>query len=635
MRRRTLIAILGWFSGLLTLSAQTDLSVSAIPDSLKKNANTVTRFDNETIDIYSLKSGVRKDSYAITVLDEKGESHASFLLTGDVFNVLKSFSAKLYDAQGKLLKKYGKSDLQTSEYSSALATDNKSYYFSCDAPSIPFTIRYDYEVSMNNGILNFGYFFPMDSYYHSVQSYVYLLRLPETVIPRIKSFNHIQEPGISTASGITTYFWKVENQKAIESEPLDPPLDDYVPYVSIAPNDFIYDGTPGSVSSWSELGKWSYNLTVGRDVIPEELKAKLLDLTKNAKTDKEKVQILYNYMGETTRYVSIQLGIGGYQPMAASEVYKMGFGDCKALTNYLKAMLSVLGIHSEYCTIRFDEDKKELLNDFPDFLQMNHAILMVPLPNEKLWLECTNTKVPFGFVHNGIAGHDVLVCKPEGGEIQKLPDYADSLNLEQNVAYVNLLADGSASVKMQKDCRVKIYDTNDWFLLAKASDQTDNLREDIHLPNVELGSFHTTENKKALPSYSVDFSWKTSLYGSKTGNRLFLPVNIFRSGYEQLRKPNRIHDICIEMGYRDADSIFVQIPESFEVEALPPTVLVVSRFGSFTAKVVLEGNQLKIVQVADVFTGNYKDSEYQEFIAFFNKITTAYKGKIILRKKSV
>lgn len=624
-----------WFGGFVTLSAQMDFSVSSIPDSLKKNAHSVTRFDNETTEYGSLKSGVLKESYAITILDDKGEDRAHFTFSGDVYNVLKSFSAKVYDAQGKLLKKYNKSNLMTSEYSNDLASDNKFYFFRCNAPTMPFTVQYDYEVAMNNGILNFGNFFPTGNYYHSVQQSVYQMRLPEAVKPRIKLFNHMQEPSISTSEGVTSYVWKVENQKAVESEPLNPPMTDCVPYVTIAPNEFIYDDTPGSVSSWSDLGKWSYGLTVGRDLIPEGLKEKLLGLTKNAKSDREKVQILYDYLGETTRYVSIQLGIGGYQPMAASEVNKTGFGDCKGLTNYLKAMLSAIGIHSDYCVIRLDEDKKKLMHDFPDFHQMNHAILMVPLSNERLWLECTNTKVPFGFVHNGISGHEVLVCKAEGGEIQQLPDYADSLNLEQFVAKVNLLADGSANVTMRKDCRMKVYDSYDWFPLAKASDQLDNLREDIHLPNVELGTFRVTEHKTASPSIVVDYSWNTPLFGSKTGNRLFLPINNFRTGFDQLRKANRIHDVYVNRGYRDADSVNIQIPESFEIEALPPDVFVNSPYGRFTSSVKKAGSNLQIVQVADVFTGKYKASEFQEFMAFLNKITAAYKGKIILRKKAV
>lgn len=623
------------FVCLLPLSAQTNLSVATIPDSLKKNAYSVLRFDDESIEIISIKSGVRKDSYAVTVLDEKGEDDANFKFNGDAFRILKSFSAKLYDAQGKLLKKYGKSDLITSEYSSDLASDNMIYMFDCDAPSLPFTIQYDYEVMLSKGILGFGTFMPIGTFFQSVQRYDFKVRLPESMIPRIKSFNNMPEPTINTVKGVTSYDWKMENLKAVESEQLCPPLKDISPHVIIASSNFIYDGVPGSVSTWSDMGKWSYSLTVGRELIPELLKAKLLDLTKNAKTDREKVQILYDYLGETTRYVSIQLGIGGYQPMSAQEVNKTGFGDCKALTNYLKAMLSTIGINSSYCDIRYDDNQKNLLQDFPNFQEINHVILMVPLQNEKLWLECTNPKLPFGYVHKGIAGHEVLVCDANGGEIARIPDYADSLNLEKYVANVRLEADGSASVKMNKDCRVKIYDAYQWFPLAKSTDQAKNLREDIHLPNVELGTFHVMENKTALPSIVVDYSWKTPLYGSKTGNRLFLPVNIFRTGYDQLRKASRFHDIYLNTGFRDADSICIQIPESFEMEAMPAVISETGKFGSFTSKVTLTGNCLQIVQIADVSSGKYKASEFPEFMAFLNKISAAYKGKIILRKKAV
>jgi len=634
-KNKVLIGGLIWLSWIMPITAQIDLSVASIPDSLKKNAYSVIRFDHETIDISSIKSGVRKKSYGVTVLDEKGENNANFKFNGDVFQVLKSFSAKLYDAQGKLLKKFNQSDLVTSEYSSDLASDTKMYMFECNVPSLPFTIQYDFEVALNKGILMYGIFMPVGSYFESVQNYIYEVRLPENLKPRIKSFNNMSEPSISSLKGVTSYVWKIENLKAVESEPLSPPLDDYIPYVIIASSNFVYDGVPGSVNTWSDLGKWTYNLTVGRDVLTETINAKLLNLIKNAKTDREKVQILYDFLGEKTRYVSIQLGIGGYQPMSAMEVNKTGFGDCKALTNYLKAMLSFIGINSYYCTIRSDDSQKDLLPDFPNFTEMNHVILMVPLQNEKLWIECTNPRIPFGFIHNRIAGHEVLVCKAEGGEIQRLPDYPDTLNVEQHVANVALLADGSASVKMYKECKIKIYDQYEWFPLAKATDQSENLREDIHLPNVTLGSFKITENKTALPFIKVDYSWSTSLYGSKTGNRLFLPVNIFRSGYDQLRKSNRIHDIYISTGFRDVDSIVIQIPETFEVEALPPAITENGRYGRFTSSVTQVGQQLQIVQVADVSSGKFKVSEFPQFMAFLNKISAAYKSKIILRKKAV
>lgn len=611
-----------------------DLSVTAIPDSLKANAYSVLRFQEETVEISDIKSGKRTDSYAVTVLNEKGEGDATFRFYGDTFRELKSFSAKLYDANGNLLKKYGKSDLMFSEYSSNLASDNKITYFECSAPSIPFTIRYDFEVSYRNGILGYGTFMPIGTFNQSVQRCQFRLLLPEGIKPRIKSLNGTPKETVATVKGITNRTWLMENLKAIESEPLHPPLEKLTPLMKVVPSDIQYDGVPGFISTWSDMGKWTYSLTEGRDVLPDLVKAKILERVQSAKSEREKVKILYDFLGETTRYVSIQLGIGGYQPMPASEVNKTGFGDCKALTNYMKAMLAVVGIPSEYCTIRFDDEEKDLMPDFPSFSELNHVILKVPLKEETLWLECTNPTFPFGYIHEGIAGHQVLVCKKEGSVMERLPDYADSLNVEFHSALVSLLDDGSATVRMNKKCKAKIYESYAWFPNAKSSIQVEKLREDIHLPNVTLGKMSFREEKSAMPSIDIDCIWTTSLYGSKTGSRIFLPVNIFRTGFDHLRRNKRTQDVCIYKGFRDLDSIDIKIPATFEVENLPASVVESSPYGRFSSNVSLQGDRLRIVQLVDIPSGRYDAAKFADFMTFMNKITAAYKGKVILRKKT-
>jgi hypothetical protein len=611
-----------------------ELNINSIPDSLKKNAHAVIRYSTTEFEYKSETNGTEKKEISISVLDKKGADLSVFRCPCDKFRELKSFSGKLFNAEGKLLRKFKMSDVSCTEYSHELASDAKLYYFDCDLPAYPVTIVYEYEVTWKNGIIVFPPYYPQFAHNLSVQKASYKLLLPEKTEYRSKTVNITALPKQTTSKKITSYEWESKNLCAIESEKFDPDLDTFVPQLYLSPQKFIYDGVPGLITDWNSMGKWEHNLINGRDILPNNIKSQIIEMTKNATSDHEKVKIIYDFLGRTTRYVSIQLGIGGYQPMAATEVCKTGFGDCKALSNYMKSMLSAVGIKSFYTGIRMDKEDKTLYPDYANFNQMNHVILQVPLPNDTLWLECTNPRVPFGFVHNGISGHDALIDYGEGGKIFKLPDYPDSLNIEKNCSNVILKEDGSASVSMNKRCQLKIYDNYDWFPLAKSNEQADNLREDIKLPSVTMGAIKVKEDKSAFPSMTIDYSWTTLLYGSKTGNRLFVPVNPYRDIYNESKKAKRIHDISVSAGYRDIDSISIIIPQGYEIESIPSSKDIKTAFGNFESTIQANSKRILILHSLFVPSGEYKASTYPDFIAFFDKISSNYKLKIILRKRT-
>jgi len=612
-----------------------NLNVTSIPDSLKKNAYGVIRFSTTEFEYKSATLGVEKCTKAITILDKKGKDMADFHYSGDRFRELKDFSGKLYDANGILLRKFKMSEVKTTEWSNSLASDAKLYYFSCETPSFPFTILYEYEVGWKNGILSFPAFYPQSNHNLSIEKAGYRLIIPENSEYRSQSVNMNSEPVKATVKGVTSYEWEVSNLCAIEQESFDPDIDTFVPLLYIGPKYFIYDDVPGDITDWASLGKWQYGLIKNRDLLTDETKNRVIVLTKDAKTDREKVKILYDYLGQTTRYVSIQLGIGGLQPIIAAEVCKTGFGDCKGLSNYMKAMLTVIGIPSNYTVIRSDNEEKTLLSDYANFNQTNHVILQVPLPGDTLWLECTNPRVPFGFVHNSISGHDALVVNEQGGRILRLPDYPDSLNVEKNNAKVELNADGSAKITMSKQYNAKIYYINSEFPLSKSTEQADNLREDIHLPNVNMGVIQFKEDKSPLPELVINYNWTTPTYGNKTGNRLFVPVNPFRGTYEWMKKSKRVHDMEISMGFKDIDSIFIPMPAGFEIEAMPACITENTPFGHFISTVLSTEKGILILQTLYIPAGKHDVSTYPEFVAFFGRISTGYNGKIILRKKVV
>lgn len=603
------------------------------PDSLKENAYAIVRFDHIVYEYKNPESAVKKIKKAITILDDKGIKAADFYEGGSKYIKLKSFKGIMYNAKGEKIKTFNKQEIHTSAFSPHLATDNFIYYFTCDPPTVPFTISYEYEMEYTDGIIFFPYFNPQYTYNISVQEASYCLQHPLTTPILLKVLRINSVPETQTSKDIKTTTWSVKNLRAKENEKFAPDLENYVPQIYAAPEKFIYAKSSGSIANAETIAEWQKQLNLNRNNLSEELKKKITDLTKDVPDIKEKVRILYNFLGNTTRYESIQLGIGGFQPIPADEVCRTGFGDCKGLSNYLKAMLNHIGIPANYTIIRMDRNEKKLSNDFTAFMNTNHIILQVPLPGDTLWLECTNTKVPFGYVHNGIAGHHAIVSTDEGGIMTILPDYPDTMNIERNHLTVEVDSEGKAIVKATKTWDVKEYDNNSHLITAKASDQIDFLRKKISLPQVTIGTIQLTETKSEYPSMSMKYDWQTTSYGSKTGNRLFIPVNTLKNNIKHgFVKSHRTNDIQIINGGCDIDSISITIPEGYVIESIPVSIAFDSQFGGFRSEIVTNENKILIHQLFSLKSGYWDVSTYPDLFNFFEQTAIEYNRKIILRK---
>lgn len=154
-----------------------------------------------------------------------------------------------------------------------------------------------------------------------------------------------------------------------------------------------------------------------RDVLDVSTIEKIKSLVAGVTNPIEKAKIVYKFVQDKTRYISVQIGIGGWEPIAANQVDKVGYGDCKGLTNYTKALLDAVGITS-YFTLVYAQQKRNIVKDFSS-MQGNHAILNIPNNGNDIWLECTSQTISFGFLGDFTDDRDVLVVTPEGGIIKK------------------------------------------------------------------------------------------------------------------------------------------------------------------------------------------------------------------------
>lgn len=175
--------------------------------------------------------------------------------------------------------------------------------------------------------------------------------------------------------------------------------------------DEIPDVQMSTFSSWEEVGRWFSDLEKDRRKPSREVRAKADELTKGLSSDLEKTEALYNYVSQNFRYVSLSLGLARFQPQSAADVLHNQYGDCKDKNTLLAALLEAEGLHSS--TVLINSFRK-LDPDVPSPSQFNHAITMLPLGKDELWMDTTTEVAPFRLLAYSLRKKQALVIPQDG-----------------------------------------------------------------------------------------------------------------------------------------------------------------------------------------------------------------------------
>lgn len=161
--------------------------------------------------------------------------------------------------------------------------------------------------------------------------------------------------------------------------------------------------------SWEALGRWYANLEKDRRLPTAEVRAKADELTKGLSTDLEKTEALYDYVAKNFRYVSLSLGVGRYQPHAATDVLHNQYGDCKDKHTLLESLLQAEGLYADSVLIN---SSRKLDPDVPSPSQFDHVITMLPLGREEVWMDTTSEVAPFRLLAYTLRHKQALVIPP-------------------------------------------------------------------------------------------------------------------------------------------------------------------------------------------------------------------------------
>ncbi|HEU4551597.1 MAG TPA: DUF3857 and transglutaminase domain-containing protein [Chitinophaga sp.] len=607
---------------------------ATIPAELKAGAHAVKRWEEVQFKLTGAGEARLVNHYVITVLDEAGSRHALMREWYDKLRTVRSIRGVLYDGSGKAIKKLKQSDVidEAAGDGVSMITDNRvkqhAFYYNVYPYTVEYEITTDYSCTAF-----FPRWVPQDDHDMAVEQSRLVVNVPQQYQLRYRQVQYEGAPQVTTEKDIRTYTWEARQIKTRPDEIMAPAWSRRTTSVWLAPSDFEMGGFKGNMNSWETYGRFIYTLNKNRDELTDAAKQTVHRLTDAVSDTTEKIRILYQYLQQHTRYVSIQLGIGGWQTFDAAYVADKGYGDCKALSNYMCALLKEAGI-TGYCTlVHSGYGETAFENDFPSD-QFNHVITCVPRGKDTTWLECTSPYLPAGYLSGFTADRPVLVVTENGGKLVHTPVYGSQLNQQLRRLEAHIMPDGNVQAQVrtistgqqQDELRLRLH-------MLSREKLMEWIRTSLALPSYDVNSYSCQEQSGAAPAIAEQLDITARNYVSISGRRMFIEPNILnKSSMRISTEEQRRSDIQRVFAYTDVDTVLLTIPAGYKPELLPKPTLLKSRFGTYAAMVLVKDSTLTYIRTMQCNAGTFPASAFSELEKFYDDVFRADRSRIVLVK---
>ncbi|AUC78341.1 hypothetical protein CW736_02525 [Nonlabens sp. MB-3u-79] len=618
----------------LALSQEELFTSFTIPDPLKVNANAVIRKNDVTIIINDYDDVDIETDRIVTVFNESGMRDIQAIESYDANRRIKKMNAVIYNSFGAETKEIRKNDFndQSAVSSGTLYSDNRVKYLNYLPIDYPFTIHYTSTLQLKSTAF-IPSWSPVEYFHTSTESSTYKVINNSDVEVKFKE-SHLEDFSIEKL-GFLNY--KATDIPAIKSEVYSPDFHTYGPLVKVALQRFSMEGVEGSNEEWTDFGKWmNDNLLHDVGDLSDDVREEIKTLTSGATTDIEKAKIVYQYMQDRSRYISVQVGIGGWKPISATEVHTLAYGDCKGLSNYAKALMHEVGVKANYAVIYGGSNIRNIDKSFSS-TQGNHVVLVLPkLNGEKdVWLECTSKTNPFGFIAGFTDDRDALVITDDGGEIVHTTVYPTEGNLQYAEAQIELKADGSLTGAIKQQVSGYQYSFKDQ-LDGYSNKELKSYYQQYwdHLNGVSVIS-HLLNNDKDKVLYTEELEVEVDKYSSKAGDLLlFQPVVFNRTTAIPKKMVDRKLDFEIDRGYIDKDHYFIKTPLEYKIDVMPESVEIDTKFGHYSLKIIAkEDGVIEVKRELMMKNGKFTSGDYSSYRSFRKKIAKADQSKGIIKLK--
>lgn len=613
-----------------------EYSVHKIPKALLKEANAVIRINETRFEVFDKNNSVKEVKFAVTIFKKDEQHLGKLILWYDKFSEIDDLEGKIFDAEGEEIRDIEDEEIKDySGYSGySFYDDNRVRVSELYHNAFPYTVEFKYTISYNEDF-NWPAWYSRSNL-NPVEKSRFEVIVPENQDLRywcnndsLKLINRLYE-------GKKFYIWEENNLLKLPYDVYGDDIEDIASIVLIAPSEFEIEGYEGSMNSWKEFGRWYYSLCKDKMKLSDLSAAGVQALAKSSENEREKIFKIYKYMQSRTRYVSIQLGIGSWQPFDAEYVHSRCYGDCKALSNYMISLLNAVNIKAYPVLINSGDDRLPLIAEFPSN-QFNHVIVCIPGAKDTIWLECTSQNILFGVIGYSNENRGALMVKPDGGVIVKTPISSARENAQLRNSSVKITSYGTASAEVFTRWSGNQHN----YMLHAIIDATPEEREkwilnSFEVPEIKLNKFIFKGVNDKKDQIELNTQFILPRYANVSGSRIFFHPNI------EERRSSVPKDIAVRHSpirfnypYLDIDTVYYSIPKGYTMETFPEEVNFECSFGKFMSGTKPIGDSsIVYTRYLEINTYSIPAENYSEYRNFFAGVVKSDRDQVVLVKKN-
>ncbi len=568
----------------------------------------------------------------LKILSDKGYDHSIVTEYTDKFRKIESISIELFDAHDIKVKRLKKSDgVEIGLSPSYEISDTKMLIIDPKYKEYPFTIEIVKRVHLE-GFISLPTWVPQDQFNIRVDHAQLQLNYPDNLKFNFRE-EFITNEMISQTNNQSNIkrIYKVENLPSVDNKMRYQDFYKSRPKVYISPEKFWLNDQIGSMSSWTSFGNWYSNLNDIPYSLTNETKTYIDGLDKS--NSEALIQRLYEYMQDKTRYVSIQLGIGGFKSLPTEDVEKYGYGDCKALSTYMKNLLEYAGITSNYILTRAGLDVPDVIADFPSN-QFNHVFVGVPNKTDTIYLECTSQESPYNYTGTFTDDRNVLWIDKDRSQILRSKTYSHKVNIQNNTVTVELSQNGDALINYETTNKGLFFDEVMIFQSAPADYISNHNRDKFNYNDFAIKDFKFKQYSRSIPEFSSSYTLRVNGLAQNTGDRLVLGSTITTPLNKYIVMDDLQKYCSIKRGISVIDEVKVNLRSNFWIYQLQDPVTINSKFGNYYLEMSIEENRLVIKRSFVLLKGDYTNSDFEEFQKFYKQLEKIENRKIVLNSKT-